>query len=188
MNENLKIAVKISAKTGLKWALIFVLGNIVTLITFFIALFNNIGLAGGGHGNVTALFLGLLTSNFPAFLLIFGAPLFLAIYFILANKISIQNAIYLLWEGKAGHYISSKVRTLTKNITEKEGWRKEYTDWFILKAKMLQLIKEDKDTSRLQRKVLNFGFKKVKLDEIDFQDENLNLSEFVNKQVYGFCF
>ncbi len=182
MKENFKIAVKISGKTALKWIYIFALGNIVTLITFLLALYNNVGLAGGGHGSVVGLFVGLLTTNIFAFLLVFGAPVFIALYFIIANKVSIQNAIYLLWKGKAGDYISSKVKSLAKNLTEKKEWRKELTDKAVLKAKMLQLTKEDKNTSKLQRKIINFGFKKIKLDEFDFQDENLNLADFLTNK------
>lgn len=179
MKENFKIAAKIGGKTALKWIFIFVLGNIVTLITFLIALYGNIELAGGGHGSIIALFLGLLTTNFFAFLLVFGAPVFLVLYFIIANKVSIQNAVYLLWQGKAGDYISNKVGNITKKITEKEGWRKNLSDKAMLKARILQLTKEDTDTSKLQRKVIGFGFKKIKLDEINFKDENLNLSDIL---------
>ncbi|MBE7634681.1 hypothetical protein [Tenacibaculum finnmarkense] len=186
MKENIKIAVKISGKTALKWIFIFALGNIVTLIIFLIALYGNIGLSGGGHGSIIGLFIGLLTTNIFAFLLVFGSPVFIAIYFIIANKISIQNAIYLLWKGKAGNYISSKVENVTKKLTEKEGWKKELTDKAILKAKILQLTKNDNDTSKLQRKIINFGFNKIKLDEIDFQDENLNLSDFLTNKFNDF--
>lgn len=182
MKENFKIAVSIGGKMALKWIFIFVLGTIVTLITFFIALYRNIELADGAHSSITNLFLGLLTTNFFAFLLIFGAPIFLVLYFIISNKISIQNAIYQLWQGKAGDYISSKVESLTKKLTENKAWKRELTDKVILKAKVLQLTKSDTDTSKLQRKVINFGFKKIKLDEIDFQDENLNLSNFLTSK------
>ncbi len=124
MKENFKIAVKISWKTALKWIYIFALGNIVTLITFLLALYNNVGLAEGGHGSLVGLFVGLLTKNIFAFLLVFGAPVFIALYFIIANKVSIQNAIYLLWKGKAGDYISSKVKSLAVNLTEKKSGEK----------------------------------------------------------------
>ncbi|WP_117884504.1 hypothetical protein [Aureibaculum luteum] len=121
MKENIKLTAKITGKTALKWVFIFATGNLITLITFLIALFSIIELAGGGHGSIIALFVGLLSTNFFAFLLIFGAPIFIILYFIIANKISIQNAIYLLWEGKLGDYISSKVGNMTRTLTQKEG-------------------------------------------------------------------
>jgi len=186
MKENFKTAVKISGKTAFKWFAIFAIGNIVTLITFLIALYENTELAGGGHGSIGGLFIGLLTTNIFAFLLVFGAPVFLILYFIIANKISIQNAIYLLWKGESGDYISTKVGNVAKKITEKEGWKKELSDKAILKAKILQFAKNDKDTSKLQRKVISYVFNKIKLDEIDFQDENLNLADILTSKFNNF--
>ncbi|MBJ2175843.1 hypothetical protein JBL43_16435 [Aureibaculum sp. A20] len=186
MKENIKLVAKITGKTALKWLFIFALGNIVTLITFLIALFRNIEVAGGGHGNIIALFVGLLSTNFFAFLLIFGAPIFIILYFIIANKISIQHAIYLLWEGRLGSYISSKVGKLTTTLTNKEGWKKELSDKAVLKAQLFQSAKDDADTSKLQRKVINFGLKKIKLDDVNFQDKNLDLSLVITEKFNNF--
>ena len=186
MIENYKLAAKIGGKTIIKWFLIFAIGNILTLITFLIALYANIELAGGGHGSIIGLFLGLLTTNLFAFLLIFGSPIFLALYFIIANKISIQNAIYLLWKGKAGNYISTKVRDLTKKLTESKEWEKEIYNKNKLKEKISELTKNKSNTSKLQRKIINFGFEKIALDEIDFQDENLNLSDVLTNKFNDF--
>lgn len=184
--ENTKVVAKISAKIFVKWIFIFGLGNLVTFITFFIAIYSNIGMAGGGHGNIIALFLGLLLSNLFAFLLVFGAPFFLALYFMLANKISIESAIYLLWKSKMGDFISSKVGSMAKLITEKEGWNRNLSDKALLKAKVLQLIKNDKDTSKLHRKVIGYGLKKIQLDDINFEDENINLATILTTKFNNF--
>lgn len=184
--ENTKIAAKISGKIFLKWIFIFGLGNIVTFITFFIAIYSNIEMAGGGHGNIIALFLGLLLSNLLAFLLVIGAPVFLVFYFMLANKISIETAIYLLWKSKMGDFISEKVGSIAKLITEKEGWSKDLSDKALLKAKVLQLIKNDKNTSKLQRKVIEYGLKKIQLDDIDFEEEHINLATILTTKFNNF--
>ncbi len=186
MIEKIKTAGKISGKTALKWIFIFLTGNLVTLITFFIALYGNIELAGAGHGSVIGLFLGLLMKNFFAFLLVFGAPGFLVLYFIVANKTSIQYAIYLLWKGEAGDFISSKVGEIVKKLTEKEGWRKEISDKAMLKAKILQIAKNNPDTSKLQRQVIKFAFEKIRLDDIDFKSENLKLSDILTIKFNNF--
>ncbi len=186
MKENFIAAAKIGGKTALKWAFIFIIGNVVTIITFLIAFFGNAELAGSGHGTIIGLFIGLLTNNFFAFLLIFGAPVFIALYIVVANKTSIQNVIYQLWQGKMGDYISSKVGAIAKNITDKEGWRKDLSDKALLKAKILQLAKNDEDTSKLQRRVISYGFKKIRLDDINFQDENLALSDILTQKFNNF--
>ena len=174
MKENIKLTAKITGKTALKWVFIFAMGNLITLITFLIALYRNMEIAGGGHGSIIALGIGLVTTNFFAFLLVFGAPVFIILYFIIANKISIQNAIYLLWEGKLGDYISSKVGNMTRTLTQKEGWKKELSD------------KADVDNSKLQRKFINFGLKKIKLDDVNFQDKNVDLSHIITEKFNNF--
>lgn len=186
MKDSIKLIAKVSAKTALKWIFIISFGVILTLITFFIALWSNAELAGGGHGSVIALFIGLLTSNFFAFLLVFGSPVFIGLYFVIANKISIQNAIYLIWKGKAGDYISSKVSSLAERVTAKEGWRSNLADKAKLKTKLLQEIKEEKETSKLQRKIISYGFKKVRLDDVDFKDENLKFSDVLTTKFNHF--
>ena len=186
MKENIKLTAKITGKTALKWVFIFAMGNLITLITFLIALYRNMEIAGGGHGSIIALGIGLVTTNFFAFLLVFGAPVFIILYFIIANKISIQNAIYLLWEGRLGDYISSKVGNLTTTLTHKEGWKKELSDKAVLKAQLFQSAKDDVDTSKLQRKVILFGLKKIKLDDVNFQDKNVDLSHVITEKFNNF--
>lgn len=182
MRETLKTTAKITTKTVSKWILIVGIGIIVTVITLGIALYRNIGYAGGGHGNAIALFVGMLIGNFFAFLLVFGSPIFIGLYIVIANKISIQNAIYLTWKSKAGDYILSKVHSITKKLTEKEGWRKNLSNKMMLKTKVLQLAKDSHNISKLERKIIGFGFQKIKLDEINFQDENLNLSDVITRK------
>ncbi len=199
MKENIKLIARIASKTTFKWFIIFALGNIITLITFLTALFTNLDLidgggrfaahSGGGAGGImliVAYGAALFFANFFAFILLFGAPIFLFLYFSIANKISIQNALYLLWKGKASDYISSKVKNLISKLTEKEGWQKNISNKLMLKARLLQLAKEDKDSSRLQRKVISFGFKKINLDDIDFKDEKLNLSDVLTTKFENF--
>ncbi|QCX38136.1 hypothetical protein FF125_06730 [Aureibaculum algae] len=186
MKENIKLTAKITGKTALKWVFIFATGNLITLITFLIALYRNMEVAGGGHGSIIALGIGLVTTNFFAFLLVFGAPVFIILYFIIANKISIQNAIYLLWEGRLGDYISSKVGNLTTTLTHKEGWKKELSDKAVLKVQLFQSAKDDVDTSKLQRKVILFGLKKIKLDDVNFQDKNVDLSHVITEKFNNF--
>ncbi|KIA85458.1 hypothetical protein [Kaistella jeonii] len=143
MKENLKIASKIGGKTLLIWLTIFILGNIITFVVFLISIFENIEFAGGGHGNIFAFITGLLLNNFAAFLLIFGAPVFIFLYFSIANKISIQNAIYQLWKSKTGDYISDKIETITSELTDNKHWNNEITTEGILKARLLQATKSD---------------------------------------------
>jgi hypothetical protein len=85
-----------------------------------------------------------------------------------------------------GDVISDKVGNLAEHLTEKEEWRKDISNKVILKAKLLHENKTDSNTSKLQRKVINFGLKKIPLDDINFQDENLSLSGILTTKFNNF--
>ncbi|WP_093669170.1 hypothetical protein [Tenacibaculum sp. MAR_2009_124] len=180
MNKNLKTVAKISYKTGLKWFFIVFAGIIITIITFSIALFDNADLAGSGHGSFISLFVDLLTTNFFAFFLVFGAPVFTFLYILLANKIALQNAISLIWKENVENYITTIVKNITLKITEKENWQHQVSSEILLKAKLLQTTKNSKDTSVFQKKIISYGLKKIRLDDIDFQYEYLNFADVIS--------
>lgn len=182
MNEKIKIAAKIGGKTFLKWIFILILGCIITSIFALIALYKNIDLAGGGHGNAYVFLITLPFADFCGFLLLVGSPAFIALYFIIANKIAIQNTLYLVWKNKAGDFVTSKIGSIINKLTEKKEWANTISNEAMLRAKILQANKDDHSSSKLQRKVINYGFKKIKLDDIDFQNEDLKLSDvLINK-------
>lgn len=176
MKENLKTIANISSKVLLKWVFIVVMGFFATGLTFTMVLYRNFKLISTG---ITVAFLELYKTNLSAFLLFFGAPIFMILYVVIANKLSIQSAIHLLWKGKTGDYLLSKVKTIIARLLEKEGWRKSFSDKAILKAKVLQEIKNDPDTSRLQRNVIGFVLARIQLDKVDFQQEDLKISDII---------
>ncbi len=186
MNQNLKTVAQISFKTGVKWFFMVSIGIVLTIICLTISLFNNSDWAGSGHGSFITLSIGLFTTNFFAFLLIFGSPIFITIYILLANKISIHNTLFLIWKSKAGIYIIQSVKTLTSKITEGNNWRQQISDSGMAKMKLLQATKESQQSSKLQKKVIGYGLKKIKLDDIDFQQENLNLSDIISNKFESF--
>lgn len=180
MKENIKIAGVIALKSMVKWVLIVLFGFLVTLITFLVAFFRNIDLAAIEGQRFSSFFYGLLDENIPALILIFGAPIFVIIYIIFANKTSVQNAIFLLIKGKAGDYVLSVIVSAVEKITEKKGWHSELVDKAMLKARVLQATKDDPQTSRTQRSVIRYGFKKVNLEDVDFQDKKIQLSSILS--------
>jgi len=180
LKEKIKAVAKISAKSLIKWGFIIATGIFLTFLFFSIALFKNAEYAGGGHGNVIALAFGMLIGNFPAFLLVFCCPAFIMLYFVVANKIAVHTAINGIWKAKAGDVITSKVESIIKNVFERDGIGKSISDKAILKTKLLQANKSNTSTSKIQRKVISYGLKKMKLDDIDFQNENLNFSQVLS--------
>ncbi|MBW1655064.1 hypothetical protein [Flavobacterium quisquiliarum] len=187
MKEEIKMMASISAKSSLKWLIVMVGGNIFTLILFFIILFQNASFAGGGHGNAYAFIVGLLLNNICGFILFVGAPVFAFLYFVIANKVAIQQMIYLTWKNKKfSDYIDSKVVFLVDKITDSNRLVGTISNESMLRLKLLEANKNDKESSRIKKKIINYLFQKIKLDDIDFSREDLKLSQIVSVKLNQF--
>ena len=179
MIEHIKLAAKISGRIFLKWFMLVAAGSMLSLVCAALVLFNNTGLGGGGHGNAWTFMLNLFSTNTTGFILLVGAPVFIVLYFLVANKIAIANTIYLVLKNKAGDMISAQVGRLVEGFTSGSTWVAKGTDAALLRAKLLQANMEDPNTSKLKRGVIKYGFKKIQLDDIDLQDGNAKLSTIV---------
>lgn len=186
MKENFKIAVSIGSRVIGKWILMVALGTLLTIILFGVALAHTAELAGGGHGNIYAFTIGLFLTDFCAFLLIFGGPVFIFLYILIANKTTVQTAIHLLWKNKAGEYITKHVGAITKALVNEKTKAHQITNQAMLKAQLVQKIQVDPNTTKLQRRVITYGLKKIKLNDIDFQKEDLHLSDIIEHKFYNF--
>lgn len=186
MKESIKLYAKISGKAFLKWFLIVASGIVITLVFFFIILFSNASGAGGGHGNPFALLISLALEDVFGLLLFAGAPIFIILYFLIANKVAIHTVIYEIWTNKAVVYVEPAVQKIAEKITSKQNWISTVSDQAMLRAKLLDANKNDKSTSTLNRRVLNYAFKKIKLDDIDFQNEKLTLADILTSKLKNF--
>lgn len=186
MKESIKLYAKISGKAFLKWFLVVASGIVITLVFFFIILFSNASGAGGGHGNPFALLISLALEDVFGLLLFAGAPIFIILYFLIANKVAIHTVIYEIWTNKAVVYVEPAVQKIAEKITSKQNWISTVSDQAMLRAKLLDANKNDKSTSTLNRRVLNYAFKKIKLDDIDFQNEKLTLADILTLKLKNF--
>lgn len=185
MNENIKIASRITAKTFLAWSIVVFVGSIITFLCIPIVLFQvgDLGLAGGGHGSPFALVIGLFSTNICGFILFMGAPIFIGLYFTIASKIAIQSIIYQIWKNKAGSFVENKIIIITDKLTSKNDWTSFLSNETLLRVKLLEANKKDKETSKIKKKTINYLFKKIKLDDIDFTNDNLKLSDIILTKV-----
>lgn len=186
MIEHVRLAAKIGGRSLLKWILLVAAGCFLTFICVAVVLFDNAEMGGGGHGAVVGFILNLVFQNTIAFLLLVGAPVFIFLYFMVANKIAIATTIHQLLKHKAGEMISSQVGRLVDGLTKSETWVAKGSDAVLLRAKLLQANMDDPNTSKLKRKVIQYGFKKIQLDDIDLQDGNTKLSTIVVGKVERF--
>ena len=174
MNENIKTVAKIGAKSTLKWIGILAMGIGITLLLFTLVLVQN-------HK-----FFELATTNPAGFALLIGAPIFIFLYFVIANKYTIQNIIYSVWVSKGQDFVEPLVEKISTKITAKVNWSSAISNQAMLKARLISENATAVETPKLQRKVLNYAFKKVQLDDIDFKDENLRLTDVLILKIKSF--
>lgn len=176
LKESLKIAGEIMLKSTLKWVLIVFLGSFFTLLSFLVALFWNLDLVIGQEHKFASFFYGLLEENIPAFLLVFGAPIFFIVYVVMAQKVTIKNTTYLLMRSKAGDYVTQVLVSAVERMSNKNQWSANLMNKAALKMQVLREIKDDPNASGVQRSIIRYGFRKIDLEDVDFKNGQ-NLSE-----------
>jgi hypothetical protein len=186
MKDNLILVSKIAGKSFLKWLLIVVLGTFISVLFFLILLFQNFSLAGGGHGNALAFIINFFFNNLPGFILFVGAPIFLFLYFMIANKISIQEFIHQIYKNKAGDVLESKVTNIVDKVTDKNDWLKTISNETLLRAKLLETNRLSEDSSKVKKKAIAYLFKKISLNDIDFTNKDLKLSNVISSRLNNF--
>lgn len=106
-------------------------------------------------------------------ILIIISFIFLFLYFAFASKYAIQTSLYLLWENKLSDFVLPKTLAYLEQISNASSpeWLKNAANKALLKTKLLDEVKKDKNIKRIQRYALNFGFKKLKLKDTDFEQD-----------------
>lgn len=168
MNENIKLYAKISAKSFLKWLAMLGFGVLITIILFVIILFQHGSGVGGGHGNPIAFILNLALENPFDMILFAGAPVFVFLYFMVANKITIQGIIYQVCIHHAISFVESALRGLIERVINKQDSVKEIPGQIFFKEKLLNENKKDNASGGLNKKIINYALKRIKLDGINF--------------------
>jgi len=172
MKEDLKLYAGIAIKSGLKWLFVACSGWILTLVFLIIVLIQQ---HGTGHGKMVVFFSQLASANWAALVVLLASPLFFFLYFVLANKIAIQTLIYNLWTKKGMDLIRPALSTALKRITSNVNWSKNLSDEAMLRARLLEASRRDKTISTNTKRVVTFSLKRIKLDDVDLQNEKLSL-------------
>lgn len=186
MKDEIKVIGSITAKSSLKWITIVLVGNFFTLLCFFTILLENMRFARGGQGAVSAFFSNLFSHNICGFLLFVGAPIFAIGYFMIANKIAIQSIIHQLWTNKLDRYLEGYVISLVDKITASNKVANSISNEAILRLQILEANKRDQESSRIKKKAIAYLFEKIQMDDIDFSQKDLKLSEIISFKLNNF--
>lgn len=186
MKENIKLFTKIAFKSFVKWLLLVFSGTIVSTIFLVIILFQNSSLFGGGHGNAAAFVFGLLVNNIFAFVLVAGFPVFIFLYFMIANKHAFQQAIKQIYNNKIDTILENRIESIVDKTLNKNSFSHNMSNENILRSKLIEVNKADEDTSKMKKKIVNYLFKKINLSDVDFNDKDLKLSKLISRRIEYF--
>ncbi|WBX72671.1 hypothetical protein PG913_07045 [Tenacibaculum pacificus] len=191
MKSSLKIIAKVGSKSIIKWIIIYALGTIVSILLFFISLFllgessisGNSGTAHSGAGAIAGVITLFTVDFWPMLLATLSLLVFPIIYFIIANKLSIETALSTIWKNNLQSWFSDKITTYVSEKIESTSTINQLDDYVTLKLNLLNDIKKDTETSKWQKRILSFIMKKVTLDKVDFSNKDTKLSTILAKKV-----
>ncbi|MBZ4041116.1 hypothetical protein [Flavobacterium hibisci] len=181
MKEQLIYFTKITSIAVFSFIKINLLGSFNTIICSTIGAFllsANVGHA--AHTNSGTLILLVFFTSKPIgttlLLLIFSAPI---LYLLLGNKYIVSKIIHRLVKDKSESTITPLLDIALAKFKENqpEGIKKG-ADLALAKIKLLDQVKSEKDNKWL-KKIVSFGLKKIKLDDVDFSQDNIDFKDVV---------
>ena len=103
-------------------------------------------------------------------ILFFSSFIYPVLYVIFANQYALKTLLYQLWRNKLVDFIVPKVDSYTLKLANLQpNWFKNLTTSAAVKAQLLSELRKDQSINKVQRIILNYGFRKLKLKNVDFQ-------------------
>ncbi|WP_394772697.1 hypothetical protein [Flavobacterium sp.] len=187
MNDNLKYITKLFSTATFSFIKINIIGQLlvafIAVLTLCTVIYQSSSGPGLAHANGIAIVLVLFALRPIGFslavLCIFILPFLL---FSLGNKYILSKTINKIISDKGEVLLYPIIdKILSKINSNHPDLLKKGTDTAKLKLKVLQEIKDSKENKWL-KKIIIFGFRKVSLDDVDFTDENINLSDVIKEK------
>jgi len=167
--EAFKYYAKIASASFLRWLLVFGAGLLLSLVGIVVSLYL---LGHGAQAGWLAAASGALWST----ALFLGSLALPAAYFVLANKITLGFVLYGLFENKLLPLIEERVSALiSRFISRQESLAGVLANVPALREKLVALVGEDSTLNKIQRQAMRYGLARVRLDDIDFRQPDLNL-------------
>lgn len=184
MNENLKYIAKLSASAAASFLKINILGAVSTVIVFileFTILIKGIDAGHSAHASaipfLLIMFFARPVGSVLWYVTCLASPF---IFFLFGNQYIISKITNKVITDKADSLIIPILdRFLNKFHWKQPDVLRNTGDYSMNKMKIIQAIKNDKSENKWLRKIIVFGMKKVKLDDIDFTQENLNFYDII---------
>ena len=187
MNDNLKYVTKLFSSATFSLFKINILGQLliafITVTSLITIIYQSSG-TGMGHVNGLAIITFLLAIRPIGFgltlLSLFIIPFLL---FSFGNKYVMTKTINKLISDKGEVLLFPIIDKILNRVKEKQPeLLKTGADKAMLQLKLIQAFKDSNENKWL-KKILIYGLKKIKLDEVDFKDENVSFSEIIKDKI-----
>lgn len=186
---------KILARSSFKFFLLLISGSVLSLMAVILALLlfagnsssdaGHMGHTGSGLGAVLSMFV-MFTIDFWASVLLFSSLLlFPVLYFMVAQKTAIHTALHLLCKEGLTDWVGPKIEAYLLSLENRQtGLLKTTSDWSLLRLKLLEESRNDPQAPKMQKKVLRYLLKKVRLDDVALDRDNLSFSGILTAKLY----
>ncbi len=188
MKEHLIYIAKLSSIAVFNWIKINLLGLISTIITFVIGLcvlLYQVDTGHAGHAGILPVLLILfMTRPLGSILLvlIFSCNI---LYVTLGNKYVIGRVINKIINDKAESHILPLIdNILSKLKVNQPDLIKKGADYSMVKLKLIDQAKKESENKWI-RKAICFGMEKIRLDDVDFNQENLSFNEIIKQKLFA---
>lgn len=163
--------------------------SITSLITSIVLWSNNTGNSfTGSRTGLTGAALGILhlfAAEFWTALLFFGSIAAMVYYTTLASKYGVQKAIYLTWSYKLGDIFSTRMEQYLNRIFGKKQQKEQVIPQDVTEVKkaIAKEVRRDPENSSLQRRIFQYLLKRIRLDDINFADPELNIPATITRKI-----
>lgn len=185
MKEKIKYFGKLSSIAFLDILKINFLGissTIITCILGFLIIASAINSGHSGHSSpiiyLSAFFLARPLSSTLLVINFFISPY---IYFVLANKHALTKVGHRVYNDHSDGYIRQIIEKLCSKVFTNNSLATKGADYALLKLKLLDKLKNEPE-NKWMKKIIAFGISKIQLDDIDFQDKTLSVTDIITNK------
>lgn len=171
-------------KINLVGQLLIAILGVSTFVLLFYHLPDSLGSPGPVHANGIAVVFVMFMLNPIGFgLTLITVLAFPFLLFSLGNKYVLSKSIHQLISDKGETMLFPIIDKILNKV--KQHSPELFTsglDYTKLQLKILQELKDSKENKWL-KKILTFGFEKIRLDEVDFTGENVSFTEIIKSEI-----
>ncbi len=176
----------IGISSFVKINLLAAVSTVTVLITAFILLSRGIDVGHSGHVSAIPFLMAMFLSRPVGSVLLLFIVISPYLFFMFGNKYIVSKISNRIIKDNSENYIYPMLDNVLAQLEKKQpDLFKKGADYTLLQMKLLQGVKEGTENKWLKR-VIAFGIKKVKLDDVDFQNPNVSVADIIkNKVVNG---